>query len=170
MLSRSKVDRCVPHTQHVNLRTVSHHQPYTLGPGAHEAGWCQTGASLRYTLKWCRMRYTLNPQPARMIEGNRRLIHVGFYVVDLRMQGVSLERCQKWMFRSPWRGAQHQPHNHSPWRQEQLVDLKISNLPLAHWKNQCLSIYSTNLYEGVKIPDWQINRFARILRAGGRGC
>jgi len=56
---------------------------------------------------------------------------------------------------------------HSPSRQEQLVDLKISNLPLAHWKNQCLSIYSTNLYEGVKIPDLQINRFARILRAGG---
>ena len=56
---------------------------------------------------------------------------------------------------------------HSPSRQEQLVDFKTSNLPLAHCLRQCLSIYSTNLYEGVKIPDLQINRFARILRAGG---
>ena len=58
--------------------------------------------------------------------------------------------------------------NHSPSRQEQLVDFKTSNLPLADCLRQCLSIYSTNLYEGVEIPDLQINRFARILRAGGR--
>ena len=33
---------------------------------------------------------------------------------------------------------------------EQLVDFKTSDLPLANCLRQCLSIYSTNLYEGVK--------------------
>eukprot|EP00290_Baffinella_frigidus_P014929 CAMPEP_0180149740 /NCGR_PEP_ID=MMETSP0986-20121125/20994_1 /TAXON_ID=697907 /ORGANISM="non described non described, Strain CCMP2293" /LENGTH=70 /DNA_ID=CAMNT_0022096463 /DNA_START=56 /DNA_END=264 /DNA_ORIENTATION=- len=41
---------------------------------------------------------------ARGLEGNRCLIHATSGVVDLRIQGISPERCQKWMFRVPWRG------------------------------------------------------------------
>ncbi len=43
---------------------------------------------------------------ARLMEGNRRLIHVRFYVADLISQGVSHEKCQKWMFRVAWRGTE----------------------------------------------------------------
>ena len=56
--------------------------------------------------------------------------------------------------------------DHSPSRQRAISRSQDLEFTSGTLKKQCLSIYSTNLYEGVKIPDLQINRFARILRAG----
>jgi hypothetical protein len=63
---------------------------------------------------------------ARMIEGNRRLIHDRSAVVDLRIQGISLEMCQKWMFRVPWRGME----------QTQAVNMNIKK-QLSHGREGC---------------------------------